>query len=61
MKGRAKTFTLVVSLVFVFVVLFSAGSVYAEQQTYAMVVFLKGSEFFNWAYGGMQDAPEASP
>jgi len=56
MTRRAKSFTLVVSLVFIFVVLFSAGSVYAEQQTYAMVVFLKGSEFFNWAYGGMQDA-----
>jgi len=56
MKGRAKSFTLVVSLVFIFMVIFSAGSVCAEQQTYAMVVFLKGSEFFNWAYGGMQDA-----
>ena len=56
MKGRAKLFTLVVSLLFIFAALFSTGSVYAEQQTYAMVVFLKGSEFFNWAYGGMQDA-----
>jgi ribose transport system substrate-binding protein len=56
MKGRTKLFTLVVSLVFIFMVIFSAGSVCAEDQTYAMVVFLKGSEFFNWAYGGMQDA-----
>ncbi|MCG8510342.1 MAG: substrate-binding domain-containing protein, partial [Rhodospirillales bacterium] len=32
------------------------NSARAEEQTYAMVVFLKGSEFFNWAYGGMQDA-----
>ena len=56
MRGRTKSFTLVVSLVFIFMVMFSAGSVCAEDQTYAMVVFLKGSEFFNWAYGGMQDA-----
>lgn len=28
----------------------------AEEETYAMVVFLKGSEFFNWAYAGMLDA-----
>lgn len=56
MRGRTKSFTLVVSLVFIFMVMFSAGSVSAEDQTYAMVVFLKGSEFFNWAYGGMQDA-----
>ena len=56
MKGKTKSFTLIVSLVFIFMVMFSAGSVCAEDQTYAMVVFLKGSEFFNWAYGGMQDA-----
>ena len=57
MKGRAKSklFSLVASLVFTFMTLFSAASVYAEQ-TYGMVVFLKGSEFFNWSYGGMQDA-----
>ena len=50
MKGRAKSklFSLVVSLVFTFMTLFSAGSALAEQ-TYGMVVFLKGSEFFNWA------------
>lgn len=28
----------------------------AEEETYSMVVFLKGSEFFNWAYAGMLDA-----
>lgn len=56
MRGRTKSFTLVVSLVFIFMVMFSAGNVCAEDQAYAMVVFLKGSEFFNWAYGGMQDA-----
>lgn len=25
-------------------------------ETYAMVAFLKGSEFFNWSFSGMQDA-----
>ncbi|HCG62354.1 MAG TPA: sugar ABC transporter substrate-binding protein [Sphaerochaeta sp.] len=29
------------------------------EETYAMVVFLKGSEFFNWAYAGMVDAARA--
>ncbi|MFB0545677.1 MAG: substrate-binding domain-containing protein [Anaerolineae bacterium] len=28
----------------------------AEEETYGMVVFLKGSEFFNWCYKGMMDA-----
>lgn len=28
-------------------------------ETYGMVVFLKGSEFFNWAYAGMVDAAKA--
>lgn len=28
-------------------------------ETYGMVVFLKGSEFFNWAYAGMIDAAKA--
>ncbi len=27
-----------------------------DGETYGMVVFLKGSEFFNWAYAGMVDA-----
>lgn len=27
-------------------------------ETYGMVVFLRGSEFFNWAYAGMLDAAE---
>lgn len=30
-----------------------------ERETYGMVVFLRGSEFFNWAYAGMVDAAEA--
>lgn len=42
------------------VVIMFAGTVSptfaAEEETYAMVVFLKGSEFFNWAYAGMLDA-----
>jgi len=39
----------------------SVVSVVAADSThhYGMVVFLKGSEFFNWAYGGMQDAANA--
>lgn len=28
----------------------------AAEETYGMVVFLKGSEFFNWSYAGFQDA-----
>lgn len=28
----------------------------AAEETYGMVVFLKGSEFFNWCYQGMVDA-----
>jgi ribose transport system substrate-binding protein len=28
----------------------------AEPEVYGMVVFLKGSEFFNWCYAGFQDA-----
>lgn len=27
-----------------------------EEENYGMVVFLKGSEFFNWAYAGFKDA-----
>lgn len=27
-----------------------------KSETYSMVVFLRGSEFFNWSYAGMQDA-----
>jgi ribose transport system substrate-binding protein len=40
-------------------VLATAGATAAraqEDQHYGMVVFLKGSEFFNWAYAGFQDA-----
>jgi len=31
-------------------------SAQAKNETYGMVVFLKGSEFFNWCYAGMVDA-----
>ncbi len=30
-----------------------------EEETYGMVVFLKGSEFFNWCFAGMTDAAKA--
>ena len=29
------------------------------EETYGMVVFLKGSEFFNWCFAGMTDAAKA--
>jgi ribose transport system substrate-binding protein len=32
------------------------GAAPAAQERYAAVVFLSGSEFFNWAYAGMRDA-----
>jgi ribose transport system substrate-binding protein len=35
---------------------FSSGAQAADKENYGMVVFLKGSEFFNWAYAGFQDA-----
>lgn len=34
----------------------TGGQETAEEELYGMVVFLKGSEFFNWAYKGMVDA-----
>jgi ribose transport system substrate-binding protein len=34
----------------------SAAPAMAEEELYGMVVFLKGSEFFNWCYKGMIDA-----
>src|SRR6056297_3583995 len=40
--------------VMVLLVSFTSSSFAAER--YGMVVFLKGSEFFNWAYKGMVDA-----
>ncbi len=55
MKIKSKISVLFMSMILAVMVIFSAGSVSAED-TYGMVVFLKGSEFFNWAYGGMQDA-----
>lgn len=33
-----------------------AAAAAAVEETYGMVVFLKGSEFFNWCYQGMVDA-----
>ena len=33
----------------------AAGAALPEE-LYGMVVFLKGSEFFNWCYKGMKDA-----
>jgi ribose transport system substrate-binding protein len=32
------------------------ASAQASKEHYGMVVFLRGSEFFNWAYAGFQDA-----
>lgn len=34
----------------------ASGAQSQEEELYGMVVFLKGSEFFNWAYQGMVDA-----
>ena len=34
----------------------SSAAVAKDDETYSMVVFLKGSEFFNWAYAGLKDA-----
>ncbi len=45
---------IILMLVMIFLLTFVAASFAAER--YAMVVFLKGSEFFNWAYKGMIDA-----
>jgi ribose transport system substrate-binding protein len=46
-----------VSMTMLLMVVFGAGLVQAaDQETYGMVVFLKGSEFFNWCYAGFQDA-----
>lgn len=46
----------------VFALAFAPMAARAEDrptETYGMVVFLKGSEFFNWAYAGMIDAAKA--
>jgi len=50
-----KKFIILMFLI-IFLLTFVATSFAAER--YAMVVFLKGSEFFNWAYKGMIDAAE---
>jgi ribose transport system substrate-binding protein len=34
----------------------SSAAVAKDDETYSMVVFLRGSEFFNWAYAGFKDA-----
>lgn len=34
----------------------TSGAAAQNSETYAMVVFLKGSEFFNWSYAGFKDA-----
>ena len=47
---------LVVLLLLVALASSAALSLGQETETYGMVVFLKGSEFFNWAYAGMVDA-----
>ena len=38
-----------------------ATAAYAQEvkETYGMVVFLKGSEFFNWCFAGFKDAAES--
>lgn len=36
-----------------------ANSVEMAEESYGMVVFLKGSEFFNWCFAGMTDAAKA--
>ena len=48
-----RLFALSLALVFV---LSMGVSTFAAPERYGMVVFLKGSEFFNWAYAGMRDA-----
>lgn len=46
------------SILLLISVIFGPLSSWANKpkETYAMVVFLKGSDFFNWAYSGVQDA-----
>ncbi len=49
---------LLLAVVLLLTVSLTAPAVAQDQptETYGMVVFLKGSEFFNWAYAGMRDA-----
>lgn len=59
MKTIAKLFTVVLLIALsVSVVVPTMAQEEPETETYAMVVFLRGSEFFNWAYAGMIDAAE---
>lgn len=50
-----KNLTVATALAVASVAAFAAQPVNAEER-YGMVVFLKGSEFFNWSYAGFQDA-----
>jgi len=52
MKSKALVLFLVVLTVFGAMTI----GAQAKNETYGMVVFLKGSEFFNWCYAGMVDA-----
>ena len=46
-----------ISVLLIVVSMFAGVSLWAQaNETYGMVVFLKGSEFFNWCYAGMVDA-----
>ena len=56
MKRRTRLFSLATAIAVGLGTMLPGTSAQAEDDTYAMVVFLKGSEFFNWSYGGMQDA-----
>ncbi|HHY48072.1 MAG TPA: sugar ABC transporter substrate-binding protein [Firmicutes bacterium] len=49
-----RLFSLVLAVALIMMLCVTASA--ARTERYAMVVFLKGSEFFNWAYAGMKDA-----
>ncbi|MBF0280787.1 MAG: substrate-binding domain-containing protein [SAR324 cluster bacterium] len=56
MKGKLLS-TILAGLMCASMVGAAAQNIFAaKQEIYTMVVFLKGSEFFNWAYAGMADA-----
>ncbi len=54
-----KKMMLAVAAIAVFCLPMTARAEERPTETYGMVVFLKGSEFFNWAYAGMIDAAKA--
>ena len=35
----------------------NGDAVQQEEELYSMVVFSKGSDYFNWTYAGFSDAP----